>query len=168
MCNFDKLNDDTKLLIHQFLKKGANTLGGTNFLLNLIEKMKEHKPNPLIYKNRYIRSNEATIEWNKTVFQDKFELLEQIIHTHKGEFDLNTNILKDANTKKGKKILNMVKTLAPIEFIITPTQNPQEDPLSFKIFDTTTGDLATLNPIFVAIFFCSIEFIKKGLKYTLQ
>jgi hypothetical protein len=61
----------------------------------------------------------------------------------------------------------MVRTLAPIEFIVTP-QNPNDGAgFNFKVFETTNDDVVTLNPIFVAMFFCSTEFTKKALKYTL-
>ncbi len=166
MCNFDKQNDDTKLLIHLFMKKSADALGGINFLLKLIESMKEQKPNALIYKSRCIKSDEATIEWNKTVFKDKFDVLEDIIRFHKSLEETHCNILENKGTKKAKKILNMVRTLAPIKFTITPLGHSEDDELSFKVFDNIEDNFASLNPIFVAMFFCSTEFTKKALKYN--
>ena len=66
---------------------------------------------------------------------------------------------------KRKKILNMVKTLSPIEFAVTP-QNPNDgEGFSFGVFDKVEDGCAIINPIFTAIFFCSVEFTKKALKY---
>jgi len=165
MCNFDKQNDDTKLLIHLFMKKSADALGGTNFLLKLIESMKEQKPNALIHKNRFIKSDEATIEWNKTVFKDKFDVLEEIIRFHKSSEETNFNILENESAKKAKKILNMVRTLSPVEFTITPLGRSEHGGFNFKVFDKVEDNFASLNPIFVAMFFCSTEFTKKALKH---
>jgi len=56
MCNFNKQNDDTKAFIHLFMKKSADILGGVNFLLNLIETIRETKPNPIILKDKRLKS----------------------------------------------------------------------------------------------------------------
>ena len=167
MCNFNNQNEDTKILIHLFMKKSAEALGGVNFLLNLIESMKIHKPNALIHSGKKIVSDKAIIEWNKVVFKDKFDVLEELIRTHNSDEDQNFNILDKENPKKGKKILNMVKTLAPIEFIVTPKETSESGGFNFKIFDKIEEDYVSINPIFVAMFFCSIEFTKKALKYKI-
>ena len=168
MCNFNKQNEDTKALIHLFMKKSAENLGGVNFLLNLIETMKSNRPNALLAKDKKIRSNEATIEWNKAVFKDKFDVLEDAIRSHKSEENQDFNLLDIENEKKRKKVLNMVKTLSPIEFTITPKDTTQNGGFSFKIFEKTEDDYVKVNPIFVAMFFCSVDFTKKALKYEIK
>ncbi len=164
MCNFNNQSEDTKTFIHLFMKKAAQNVGGVNFLLALLEAMKTKKPHPLMYKEHKISSNNTTISWNKTVFKDKVDILEDIILSHKDSKDSNFNILQNDNPKKRKKILNMVRTLTPIEFIVTP-QNPNDgDGFSFKVFESIKDDYVKLNPVFIAIFFCSVEFTKKALK----
>ncbi|WP_455757387.1 hypothetical protein [Sulfurimonas sp.] len=165
MCNFNKQSEDTKALIHLFMQKAAQNVGGTNFLLALIEAMKTKRPNPLMYKECQISSNNTIIKWNKVVFKDKVDVLEEILVGHKSSENPDFNILNIENAKKKKAILNMVKTLAPIEFIVTP-QNPNDGGgFNFKVFDTVEDDNVKINPIFVAMFFCSTEFTKKALKY---
>ncbi len=167
MCNFNKQSEDTKELIHLFMKKAAESVGGINFLLALIEAMKTKKPNALMYKECQIASNNTIIKWNKVVFRDKVEILEEILQVHRSSEDPDFNILNNENVKKRKKILNMVRTLAPLEFVVTP-QNPKDGGgFSFKVFDTIEDENVTLNPIFIALFFCSTEFIKKALKYEI-
>jgi len=168
MCNFNKQNDETKALISLFMRKSAENLGGINFLLNLIETMKTNRPNALLAKDKKVRSNEATIEWNKVVFKDKFDILEDAIRSHKSEENKDFNLLDIENEKKRKKVLNMVKTLSPIEFTITPKDTTENGGFSFKIFEKTEDDYVKVNPIFVAIFFCSIDFTKKALKYEIK
>ncbi len=167
MCNFNKQTNDTKSLIHLFMTKAAENVGGANFLLALIEAMKTKKPNPLMYKEKKISSNNTIITWNKLVFKDKVDVLEEILHGHKSSEESDFNILNNDNAKKRKIILNMVKTLSPIEFTVTP-QNPNDGTgFSFKIFDTIDQDNVKINPIFTAMFFCSTEFTKKALKYEI-
>ena len=167
MCNFNKQNEDTKALIHLFMKKAAENVGGTNFLLALIEAMKTKRPNPLMFNGKQISSNNTIIKWNKVVFKDKVDILEAILTEHRSAEEPNFNILSNDNAKKRKNILNMVKTLTPIEFIVTP-QNPNDGGgFNFKAFEKVEDDYIKLNPIFVAMFFCSTEFTKKALKYEI-
>lgn len=167
MCNFNKQNEDTKALIHLFMKKAAENIGGENFLLSLLEAMKTKRPNPLMYKECQIASNNTIIKWNKLVYKDKVEVIERILLDHKSSEDPDFNILNIENAKRKKIVLNMVKTLAPIEFVVIP-QNPNDGGgFNFKVFDKMDNDEVTLNPIFIAMFFCSVEFTKKALRYKI-
>ena len=167
MCNFNNQLEDSKALIHLLIKKSADSIGGTNFLLGLLEAMKEKKPNALMFKACHIDSNEATITWNKIVFKDKLDILEEIIRTHKSSEGTDFNILENDSEKKKKKILNMVKTVAPIEFTVTPKDANNGAGFNFKIFESVEDTSVKLNPLFIALFFCSAEFIKKALKYEI-
>jgi GTPase Era involved in 16S rRNA processing len=167
MCNFNKQNEDTKALIHLFMTKSAKTIGGVNFLLALIEAIKAKKPNALMFAAKQIASENSIIKWNKVIFKDKVSLLEEILHFHKSSQDPNFNILSSESDKKKKAILNMVRTLAPVEFIITPQNHNDGSGFSFKVFETIEDDYVKINPIFVAIFFCSVEYTKKALKYEM-
>ncbi|DAB28217.1 MAG: hypothetical protein A2513_11400 [Sulfurimonas sp. RIFOXYD12_FULL_33_39] len=167
MCNFNKQNDDTKALIHLLMKKCADTVGGANFLLGLIEAMKEKKPNALIINTCKVDSKELKISWNKIVFKDKFDVLEEAVRSHKSSESQDFNLLENDNQKKRKKILNMVKTLAPIEFSVTAKGSQEYSGFNFKIFETVEEDYVKVNPIFAAMFFCSTEYMKKALKYEI-
>lgn len=164
MCNFNKHDDDTKAFIHLFMKKASENVGGMNILLSLIESIKENKPNSLILADKKVTSKGSKIEWNKIVFKDKFDVLNEVIISHKSSEGYNFNILDVESAKKSKKILNMVKTLSPIEFVVTADDG---DGFSFKIFDKIEEGFVTINPIFIAMFFCSSEFTKKALKYEM-
>ena len=167
MCNFNKQNEETKALIHLFMKKAAENVGGANFLLALIEAMKTKKPHPLMFSGKQISSNNTIIKWNKVVFKDKVTVLENILHSHRSSENPDFNILAEENQKKKKNIINMVRTLAPLEFVVTP-QNPNDGGgFDFKVFEKIEDDYVKINPIFVAMFFCSTEFTKKALKYKI-
>ncbi len=167
MCNFNKQSEDTKALIHLFMKKAAENVGGTNFLLALMEAMKKQKPNALMFKGCQIASENTIIKWNKVVFKDKVEVLEEILAAHRSSEDPDFNILNSDNTKKKKNILNMVRTLAPLEFTVTPQNHNDGSGFDFKVFEKIEDDNVVLNPVFIAMFFCSTEFIKKALKYEI-
>ena len=167
MCNFNKQSEDTKALIHLFMKKAAENVGGANFLLALIEAMKTKKPNPLMFKGCQIASENTIIKWNKVVFKDKVEVLEEILAAHRSSEDPSVNILSDKSDKKKKMIINMVRTLAPVEFVVTPQNHKDGTGFDFKVFETIEDDNVVLNPIFIAMFFCSTEFIKKALKHQI-
>jgi len=167
MCNFNKQNEETKMIISLFMKKAAENVGGENFLLGLIEAIKLKKPNALIMKECQVASNNTIIKWNKKVFKDKMEVIQEILLSHKSSESQDFNVLNHENSKKRKNIFNMVKTLAPVEFIVQP-QNPNDgNGFSFKVFDTIEDNYVKMNPIFIAIFFCSIEYTKKSLKYNI-
>ena len=167
MCNFNKQSDETKAFLHLFMKKAAQSVGGENFLLALIEAIKAKKPYPLMFKAMQISSNNTTIKWNKVIFKDKIELIHTILTEHREAENSNMNILDVINAKKRKNILNMFKAIAPLEFVVTP-QNPNDGGgFSFKPFDKTEDDDVRFNPIFIAIFFCSVEFTKKALKHEI-
>jgi len=164
MCNYNKQSQETKEFIHLFMTKAAQNVGGVNFLLSLLEAMKQKKPNPFLAKECFIESTHLKIKWNKVVFKDKFDVLESIVYTHKTDESESLNILEHENTKQRKKILNMVRTLTPLEFVVT-TKDEDENGFKFKVFDIIEENKVTLNPVFVAFFFCSVEFTKKSLKY---
>jgi hypothetical protein len=166
MCNYNKQNDDTKELLNLLIKKITDSVGGANFLLGLIEEMKKHKPNALMYKHTLIESEHLSISWNKIVFKDKVDVLEEVLHSHKSSEGIEFNILQNDNAKKRKKILNMVKALAPITFVVTPHNSKDGEGFDFKVFEPVQEDYVKINPVFLAMFFCSIDFTKKALKYN--
>ena len=167
MCNFNTLDEETKLTIGLFMKKVATTVGGVNFLLSLIEAIRKH-PFPLCERKTQIASNNVMISWNKVIFKDKFDLLNGMLLVNKNAHSKEFSLLHEHNAKRKKKLLNLVKTLKPVEFVVKP-QNPNDGGgFSFSIFDELDidNDVAILNPIFLAIFFCSAEFTKKTIRYA--
>lgn len=166
MCNFNKQNDETKALISLLMAKSADTIGGANSLLGLIEALRATKPHPLTTNKCYVGSDKVSVKWNKIIFKDKLMVLEDVLLGHKSSENPDFNILETNSDKKRKKIINMAKTLAPIEFIVTPKDSEEGAGFNFKIFEKIEDDCVTLNPLFVAIFFCSVEFTKKALKHS--
>ena len=168
MCNFNKQNEDTKALIHLFMTKAAENVGGVNFLLALLEAMKSKKPHALCEKNKQVASNNSIIKWNKIIFKDKIDLIRDILDSHKSSEEPDFNILSEPNQKKRKNIVNMTRALAPLEFIVTPQNQNDGGGFNFKVFEEMSDEKITFNPIFMAMFFCSTDFTKKALKYSVD
>jgi len=95
------------------------------------------------------------VTWNKVIFQDKLSLLLKV-RTSESERE---NFLIEGD----KKVLNLVRTLAPIKFSITAKSS--KNSYELHAFDKVDEKRTLLNPLFDAIFFCSIETVKKVLNF---
>ncbi len=162
MCDFNQLNEDEKKIYHEKLLKCANNFGGKNFFLHLLEAIRETKPHPLTASNMTFDIELGSITWNKVIFNDKLQLL---LKARKNETKQD-NFLPQKDEKNYKKILNVVRTLKPIVFHVKPA-NPEDGSMFFfQAFDIVDENKTKLNPIFDAIFFCSIDTVKRFLNYT--
>lgn len=167
MCNFNKLDEETKAFLHTFLTKAAQALGGANFLLALIEALRATKPHALTSSKCEVKSPNATLSWNKIIFNDKLMVIEEILLAHKTQERVSFNILDQQSPKKKKRVLNMIKTLSPIKFSATPKDTKEGEGFEFEIFENVDfeNNYAKLSPAFIALCFCSVEFTKKALKH---
>ena len=157
MCDYDSLTQDEKDNYSKLIKDCAINFGGVNFFLQLLEGIRKEKPHPLINSKNEFSFSKGGIYWNKTIFKDKLTLL---VETRKDE-SVRGNFLLDEKDKKYKKVLNLVKTLAPIEFELRG-KNMEKSQI-IKAFDKIDDKTSKLNPLFDAIFFCSVGTIKKFL-----
>jgi hypothetical protein len=161
MCDFNNLDEMSKLKYHDLLISCADSFGGKNFFLQLVEALHKAKPNPLIARNSTFTFALGKVTWNKVIFNDKILLLMKArLNEHK-----NGNFLPPKTDKSYKKVLNLVRTLHPVEFVVSPKDSDDGEGFSFSVFNTVDENTTRLNPIFDALFFCSIETVKKVLNY---
>jgi len=161
MCNFNELSDEEKKIHHEKLLQCANNFGGKNFFLQLLEAIRETKPHPLIASNSEFSIELGTISWNKVIFNDKLQLLLKA-RVNESKQD---NLLPDKEVKQYKKILNVVRTLKPIIFNVKPANTEDGPGFYFQAFDVVDNEKTKLDPLFDAVFFCSIDTVKKALNY---
>ena len=161
MCDFNALTDEEKLLHHQKLLQCANAFGGKNFFLQLMEAIRETKPHPLTAGNSEFDIELGTIKWNKVIFNDKLQLL---IKARVNE-SKQDNLLPDKDAKNYKKILNVVRTLKPVVFHVKPAHKEDGAGFFFQAFEMIDENTTKLNPVFDALFFCSVDTVKKVLNY---
>jgi len=161
MCDFNLLSDEEKQLHHEILLKCADNFGGKNFFLHLLEAIRQTKPHPLTASNMAFDIELGGISWNKVIFNDKLQLL---LKARKNESKQN-NFLPNTEEKNYKKILNVVRTLKPIVFHVKPTNSKDGTGFFFQPFDIIDENKTKLNPLFDALFFCSVDTVKKLLNY---
>ena len=162
MCDFNTLTDEEKKLHHEKLLQCANNFGGKNFFLQLLESIRETKPHPLIAANSEFTIELGKIKWNKVIFNDKLQLLLKA-RINEGKQD---NLLPNKEEKNYKKVLNLVRALKPIVFHVKPALKEDGPGFFFQPFDVIDENTTKLNPVFDALFFCSVDAVKKALNYT--
>jgi len=160
MCDFNNLTDEEQLHYHTILTTAANNYGGVNFFLQLLEALREASPHPLTSRHQDFLFDLGDIRWGKTIFQDKVLLIkERRISRTKGE-----SFLPNSDNKKYKKIFNLIRTLDPITFSVRPHLRDVGEGFDFKAFETK-DEIVKLNPLFEALFFCSLDTVKKILNH---
>lgn len=161
MCNFNDLSDEEKKIHHERLLQCANNFGGKNFFLHLLEAIRETKPSPLTAANSEFSMELGTISWNKVIFNDKLQLLLKA-RVNEGK---QNNLLPEKDEKNYKKILNLVRTLKPVVFHVKPTDKYAGSGFFFQTFNMIDEETTKLDPLFDAVFFCSMDTVKKVLNY---
>ncbi len=157
MCDFNNLDDDAKQRYHQQLIECATALGGKNFFLTMLEAVRKTKPHPLVATQCAFHFSHGSIHWNKVIFQDKFTLLASV-RTQK-------KLLPKPNHLHYKKVFNLIRTLQPVTFTVKPKQRKDGHGFTMNTFDRINETTTQLNPVFDAVFFCSIDTVKKILAY---
>jgi hypothetical protein len=161
MCDFNNLDDGAKQIYHEQLTECAGAFGGKNFFLQLLEAIRKTKPHPLTAKNCEFKFSRGMIKWDKVIFSDKIALLMKV---RTGESE-RANLLPDQEDKSYKNVLNLVRTLKPITFDVKPKHMKDGDGFTLHPFDIIDKKTTRLNPIFDALFFCSVDTVKRVLNY---
>ena len=162
MCDFNNLDTTAKSAYHHQLLKCAEAFGGVNYFLLLLEAIRKTKPHPLTAKHCEFRFSRGLVKWEKVIFKDKLTLLTSI----RVNENRDGNLLPPKDDHSYKKVLNLLRTVQPIEFTVMPKNNKDGEGFSFHAFDIVDKDTTVINPVFDAVFFCSVDSIKKVLTYT--
>lgn len=163
MCDFNNLSNEEKLHYHTILMTAANNYGGLNFFLQLIEALRSASPHPLTSRHRDFLFDLGDVRWGKTIFKDKVQLIKDTRINRSQE----KSFLPEKEDKKYKKVLNLMRTLDPITFSVRPSLRDEGEGFDFKAFETDKKNNVKLTPLFEALFFCSIETVKKILNYKI-
>jgi len=161
MCDFHNLSDEEKLHYHKLLLNSANSFGGLNFFLQLIEQLRGSSTHPLCSRHQDFLFDLGTVRWGKVIFNDKVQLIKQV----RKEKHPKGNFLPNKGSKEYKRVLNLVRTLSPITFSVRPALRDNGEGFDFKAFDTVDDKITKINPIFDALFFCPIGTVKSILEY---
>jgi hypothetical protein len=157
MSNQNNPDDAQKQAHHDKLSECAAAFGGVNYFLQLVEAIRGFKPHPLTAKNCEFRFALGTIKWGKVIFDDKLAIL---LKARQGE-SKNGNLLPSPEDKSYKNVMNLVRALNPIVFEVKPKNMKDGEGFSVHPFDVVSESVTRLNPVFDALFFRSIDTVKK-------
>lgn len=160
--NFNTLEEETKTKIHARLIQCAETFGGVNYFLQLLEAIREAKTSPLTARNCTFHFELGTVKWSKVIFEDKLNLLLKA-RLSEGK---NNNLLPKENDQAYKRVLNLVRALKPIEFRVKPKNMKHGEGFIVQPFEVIDESTTRLDPIFDVLFFAGIDTAKKILKYN--
>jgi len=157
---YNTLTDQQKKDLQEFVLECANSIGGQNHFLKMIEDIKESKQYPLLNKTGKFHFKTGTISWGKEIYKDKVDTLKNITRTLPSD-----NLLDCDNIKLSKEINNVIKTLGKLEFTVKPNDDKDGAGFSFKPFNTISDENIEFTPIFQIIFLDSINNTKKLITY---
>lgn len=137
----------------------AKKIGGKNFLLTLIETLRETKPSLFLSEKRELSYPHGMMTWNKTLFHDNWKILldSAKVRTKEG------TILPPSTDKRHKKVLNMIKALKPLVFTITPYERIQDQDVVITPFEVIDLETIRITPLFKALFIIPLPNVKEML-----
>jgi len=103
--DFNKLDDNTKQQLHEEIVSHANSIGGNNFFLQMIEDIKKEKPSPLINKSGAFHYSKGKVTLSKSIFKDTLALLVDAMRREEKTGDM----LNGINPKEYKAVMNMMR-----------------------------------------------------------
>jgi hypothetical protein len=164
MFDFNNLPDEQKAHYHEKLHEYAQRIGGVNFLLQLIEGIRETSPHPLTASSKELVLNSVKLKWNKVIFNDNLQLL---IKTYENG-GKGGNLLPKKEAKGFKKTLNLLRMMKPIIFTVMPAHREDGSGFIFQPFEIVSETNTKLNFIFEILFFTSVANTKEILNYQVK
>lgn len=159
--DFNKLPEITKQQLHDEVLKCANSIGGKNFFLQMIEDIKKEKPSPLINKSGTFHFSKGKVNLSKSIFKETHTLLFDAIRREEKTGDM----LNGINPKEYKSVMNMMRTLSHVQISVNSSDEENNEGFTFDILDTKEEKKTKVTFLFKLIFFYHIEEAKKALNY---
>ena len=145
--------------LSELLRECADSIGGKNFFLTLAETIRSTREGIIVGEKKQINYTNGTMTWNKTLHADNWRLLIESakVRTKDG------NILLPAEDKRHKNILNMIRTLKPLTFTVTPTNSADGEGFSFSALEVIDDKTTRISPLFKAMFVMPMDVLKKNM-----
>jgi len=156
---FNDLDLNAKKELNKKINEFANSIGGINFFLQMIEDLKSEKPNALLNKTAIFHYTKGKITWSKSIYKDT---LTQLFSAMRKE-DKDGDILNGLNPKIYKETMNMMRTLKPVTISIRNEDNSSG--FTVDILDSSEAKKTKVDLMFKIIFFYNIEFAKDALAF---
>ncbi len=156
--NFTDLSEKNKQQLHKEILSNAESIGGTDIFLQMIEDIRENRTDLLLERSTAFRFNGGNISWNKSIYKDKLALLLEVVK-------VDGDMFEGLKAKKQKSTLNMLKTLKPVIIKVRPKNIKDGEGFTLSIVETDIKDKATISLMFKIVFFFPISFAKEALAY---
>ena len=156
---FNDLDLDTKKELNKQITEHANSIGGINFFLQMIEDIRNEKPNALLNKTAIFHYTKGKITWSKSIYKDT---LTQLFNAMRKE-DKDGDILNGLNPKVYKETMNMMRALKPVTISIR--NEDSSSGFAVDILDSSEVKKTKVDLMFKIIFFYNIEFAKDALTF---
>lgn len=149
----------TEKTLETLLNECSVSVGGKNFFLNLAETIRTTREGIIVGEKKQINYTGGTMIWNKTLHADNWRLLVESakVRTKDG------NILLPSEDKRHKSILNMIRTLKPLTFTVTPANSDDGEGFSFSALDVIDDKTTRISPLFKAMFVMPIDLLRKSI-----
>ena len=158
--NFNDLSNEQQEQLHNTLIKNANSIGGINPFLQMIEDIRNSKPKALLNKTAIFHFKGGKIIWGKTIFKDTLVTLYSAMAKEERDGD----IISGLPPKEYKTTMNMMRALKPVSVEVIAKDESCEG-FNFAMLDATEEKKTKVDLIFKIIFFFNIDFAKQVLNY---
>lgn len=156
---FNDLDLNAKKVLNTQINEYANSIGGINSFLQMIEDIRAEKPNALLNKTAIYHYKNGKITWGKSIYKDTLTLLFSAMRKE----DKDGDLLNGLNPKAYKETMNMMRALKPVTISITSEDNTVG--FTVDILDSSEAKKTKVDLMFKIIFFYNIEFAKDALSY---
>jgi hypothetical protein len=157
MTNYKLLDDATKQYYKKQITNCAQSLGGKNYFLQLLEEIRVAHPHPLMAKDYSFRFSHGIVKWKKVIFKEKVFLLIELFKDRES----NGNLMPKKGDKRYKTIMNLLRTIGPMEFEICPKNSKDGDGFILRPFDIIDENTLHLNFMFEVLFFLPLYIAKQ-------
>ena len=157
MTNYKLLDDATKQYYKKQITNCAQSLGGKNYFLQLLEEIRVTHPHPLMAKDYSFRFAHGTVKWKKVIFKEKVLLIIELLKNKTS----NDNLMPKKGDKRYKTIMNLLRTIGPMEFEVRPKNSKNGDGFVLHPFDKIDENTLRLNFMFEVVFFLPIHVVKQ-------
>ncbi|APW66447.1 hypothetical protein LPB137_11575 [Poseidonibacter parvus] len=158
---FSELDLETKKSLHDELTNKANSIGGMNFFLQMIEDIRAEKPSSLLNKSAAFHYKKGKITWGKSIFKDTLTTLFSAMRKEEKDGD----IINGLNPKDYKATMNMMRALKPVTISISSNDEKDGHGFNFNILDSSEAKNTKIDLMFKIVYFYNIEFAKEALTY---
>ena len=160
MTNYKLLNNELKQNYKEQITSYAQAIGGKNYFLQLIEAIRATNPHPLMSKDYSFRFAHGIVKWKKVIFKEKVILLIKLLKDREED----GNLIPKKGDKGYKTIMNLLRTMGPMEFQISPKNSKNGGGFILHPFDIIDKNTLRLNFMFEVLFFLPIYVVKQVFK----